>query len=145
MKWKWKSLSPVWLFATPWTIQSVEFSRPEYCNGEPFPSPGDLPNPGIKPRSPALQVKSLTTKPQWSPRMLERVAYPFSRGSSWPRNQTWVSFIAGGFFTNWAIREATLLDKAQAYDREQHREVTYSKEEREDEEEWERKVRAITD
>ena len=35
------------------------FSRPEYRSGEPFPSPGDLPNPGIKPRSPALQAYSL--------------------------------------------------------------------------------------
>ena len=39
-------------------------------------------------------------------RILEWVAYPFSSGSSWPRNQTRVSCIAGGFFTNWAIREA---------------------------------------
>ena len=37
-----------------------------------------------------------------SPRILEWIAYPFSRGSSWPRNWTWVSCIAGGFFTNWA-------------------------------------------
>ena len=41
-----------------------------------------------------------------SPRILEEVAYPFSSGSSWPRNQTGVSCIAGGFFTNWAMREA---------------------------------------
>ena len=41
-----------------------------------------------------------------SPRTLERVAYPFSSGSSQPRNRTQVSCIAGGFFTNWAIREA---------------------------------------
>ena len=40
-----------------------------------------------------------------SPRILEWVAYPFSRGSSWPRNQTRVSYIAGRFFTNWPIRE----------------------------------------
>ena len=46
-KWKWKSLSRVWLFATPWTIQSMEFSRLEYWRGYLFPSPGDLPNPGI--------------------------------------------------------------------------------------------------
>ena len=39
-------------------------------------------------------------------RILKWVAYPFSRGSSWPRNQTRISCIAGGFFTNWAIREA---------------------------------------
>ena len=42
---------------------------------------------------------------QGSPRALEWVAYPFPSGSSWPRNQTGVSCIAGGFFTNWAIRE----------------------------------------
>ena len=42
---------------------------------------------------------------QGSPRILEWVAYPFSRGSSPPRNQTRVSCIASGFFTNWAMRE----------------------------------------
>ena len=56
------------VFATPWTVArqaplSVEFSRQEYCwSGDPFPSPGDLPNPGIKPRSPALQADSLPAK-----------------------------------------------------------------------------------
>ena len=44
-----------------------------------------------------------------SPRILEWVAYPFSRGSSWPRNRTGVSCITGGLFTNWAIREAQFL------------------------------------
>ena len=44
-----------------------------------------------------------------SPRILEWVAYPFCSGSSWPRNQTWVSCIAGRFFTNWAIREAKVI------------------------------------
>ena len=44
--------------ATPWAVQSMEFSRPEYWSGEPFPSPGDLPNPGIEPRSPVLQADS---------------------------------------------------------------------------------------
>ena len=43
---------------------------------------------------------------QGSPRILEWVAYPFSRGSSWPRNQTRVSYIADRFFTSWATREA---------------------------------------
>ena len=63
-----ESESHVQLFATPWTIQSMEFSRPEYWSGKPFPSPADLPDPG--------------------------------------RSPTWVSYIAGGFFTNSAIREA---------------------------------------
>ena len=48
-------------FATPWSLQFIGFSRPEYWSGEPFPSPGDLPNPGIEPGSPALQVDSLPT------------------------------------------------------------------------------------
>ena len=111
-----------------------------------LPSPGDLPNPGIEHRSPALQADSLPAEPQgkpkntrmgslcllqgilptqelkWgllhcrqilyqlshkgSPRILEWVAYPFSRGSSRPRDQTRVSCIAGRFFTSRAIREA---------------------------------------
>ena len=58
-----KSLSHVQLFATPQTIQSLEFSRPEYWSGLPFASPRNLPNPGIKPRSPALQVDSLPAEP----------------------------------------------------------------------------------
>ena len=54
-----KSLSPVRLFVTRWTVaykapQSMEFSRQEYWSG--FPSTGDLPNPEIEPRSPALQA-----------------------------------------------------------------------------------------
>ena len=46
-----------------------------------------------------------------SPRILEWIAYPFSTGSSWPRNWTRVSYIAGRFFTNWAIREARVCQK----------------------------------
>ena len=60
---KWKSLSPVQSFVTPWTTHSMQFSRPEYWSGQPFPSPGDLPNPGIEPVSPALQVDSLWAEP----------------------------------------------------------------------------------
>ena len=51
----------------PWTIQFMEFSRPEYWSGWPFPSPGDLPNPGTEPRSPSLQVDSLPAEPQGKP------------------------------------------------------------------------------
>ena len=51
------------LFATPWTVQSTEFSRPEYWV---FPSPGSLPKPGIKPKSSTLQVDSLPFEPQES-------------------------------------------------------------------------------
>ena len=54
-----KSLSHAQLFANPWTVayqapQSTGFSRQEYWSGLPFPSLGDLPDPGIEPRSPAL-------------------------------------------------------------------------------------------
>ena len=45
----------------------MEFSRPEYWSGEPFPSPADLPNPGTEPRSPALQADSSPAKPQGKP------------------------------------------------------------------------------
>ena len=62
------SLRPQGLcFATPWTIQSMEFSGPEYWSGWPFPSPGDLPKPGIEPRSPALQANSSPAEPQRKP------------------------------------------------------------------------------
>ena len=49
--------------------QSMEFSRPEHWSGEPFPSPADLPNPGIKPRSPTLQGDSLLAEPQGKPQL----------------------------------------------------------------------------
>ena len=72
LAWKWKSLSHVRLLVTPWTIQCKEFSRPEYWSipvfQKPFPSPGDLPNPGIEPRSPILQVDSLPAEPQGKPK-----------------------------------------------------------------------------
>ena len=47
----------------------MEFSRPEYWSGLPFPFPGDLPDPGIKPRSPTLQVDSLPSEPPGKPRV----------------------------------------------------------------------------
>ena len=67
-----KSLSPVWLFATPWTIAyqdppSMEFSRQEYWIGLPFPSPGYLPNPEIKPESPSLLADALPSEPSGKP------------------------------------------------------------------------------
>ena len=46
----------------------MEFSRPDHWSGWPFPSPGDLSNPGIKSRSPALQVDSLPAEPQGKPK-----------------------------------------------------------------------------
>ena len=51
----------------PRTIQSMEFSKPEYWSGKTFLSPGDLPDPGIKPRSPTLQADSSPAEPQRKP------------------------------------------------------------------------------
>ena len=67
-----KLLSHVQLFATPWTVAyqvppSMGFSRQEYWSGLPFPFPGDLPDPGIKPRSPALQADALPSEPPGKP------------------------------------------------------------------------------
>ena len=72
-----KSLSRVQLFATPWTVAyqappSMGFSRQECWSGLPFPSPGDLPDPGMEPGSPALQADSLPSVSQ-SVQSLSRV------------------------------------------------------------------------
>ena len=81
------------------------FSRQENWRGLPCPPPEDLFNPGIKPRSPAPQAESLLSEPPGKPKNTRRVAYPFSRGSSQPRNPTWVFSTAGGFFTSGATWE----------------------------------------
>ena len=52
----------------------MEFSRQVYWSGLPFPSPGDLPNPGIKPRSPALQADALPSEPPGKPNPLLPIA-----------------------------------------------------------------------
>ena len=61
--------SPVRIFVTPWTVAhqaplSMEFPRQENWGGLPFPSPGDLPNPRVKPGSPKLQTDSLPSEPR---------------------------------------------------------------------------------
>ena len=68
VKVKVKSLSRVQLFATLWTVAyqaplSMGFSRQEYWSGLPFPSPGDLPDAGIEPGSPAFQADALASEP----------------------------------------------------------------------------------
>ena len=81
------------------------FFRQEYWSGWPCPPPGDLANPGSNPHLPHYWQILFHLSHQGSPRILEWVAYPFSSGSSWPRNWTGVC-IAGGFFTSWATRDA---------------------------------------
>ena len=112
-------------FFTSWATREAK----EYWSGWSIPSPADLPDPGIELGSRALQADSLPTelsgKPKvtqlcptlWDPmdyivhgllqaRILECIAFPFSRGSSQLRDQAQISHIAGGFFTSWATRKA---------------------------------------
>ena len=142
-----KLLSHVRLSATPWTVAyqaspSMGFCRQEYWSGLPFPSPGDLPDPGIKPAFPCLlhrrwiflllshlgrplgaletlllllllsrfsRVRLCATLMDCSlpgfsvhgilqARTLGWVAISFSKGSSRPRDRTWVSLIGGRHF-----------------------------------------------
>ena len=72
VKMKGKLLSHVRLFVTPWAVAhqappSMGFSRQEYWSGLPFPSPGDLPDLGIEPRSPTLEADALTSEPPGKP------------------------------------------------------------------------------
>ena len=83
---------------------SMEFSRQEYWSGLPFPAPGYLPNLSLLHCRQILYCLSH----QQSPRILEWIAYPFSRGTSRPRNWTKVSCIAGRFFTSCATQEAQI-------------------------------------
>ena len=69
-------LSHVRLFVTPWTAAcqtplTMEYSRQEYWSGKPFPSPGDLPNPGIKPGSHTWQADSLPSEPLEKPNKIK--------------------------------------------------------------------------
>ena len=70
---------------TPWTIahqapQSLGFSRQEYCSGLPFPTPEDLPNPGIEPRSPTLHADSSPAELQGKPALMTNSS--FAKNSS---------------------------------------------------------------
>ena len=120
-----KLLIHVQHFVTP---LSMGFSRQEYWSGLSFPSPGDVPDPGTEVQSPTLHADSLLSEPpgnqknfcKWKSlshvwlfmtpygilqaRILEWVAFPFSKGPSQPRDWIQVSRIAGGFLTSWTTR-----------------------------------------
>ena len=77
--------SHVWLFATLWTMAhqaplSMGFSRREYWSGLPFPSPGDLPDPGVEPGSPELLADSLPSEP---------LGKPTPGGTDWKQGFYW--------------------------------------------------------
>ena len=79
-KWKSYSLSRVQLFATPWAVArqaplSMGFPRQEYWSGLPSPSPGGPPDPGVKPRFPALQAESLLSQPSKKPHSMNVPTY----------------------------------------------------------------------
>ena len=85
---------------------SLGFSRQEHWSGLPCPLQGIVPMQGLNPGLPHCGQMLYHLSHQGSPRILQWVAYPFSRGSSQPRNRTRVSCIAGGFFISRATREA---------------------------------------
>ena len=102
IKWKWKVLSHVRLFVTPWTNSPGQNT----WVGGPSLLQGIFPTQGSKPGLLHCRWILYQLSHQGNPRILEWVAFPFSSRSSWPRNQTGVSCLAGRFFTNWAMREA---------------------------------------
>ena len=108
---KWKWLSYVWLFATPWTILYSPWNSPGQNTGVGSLSllQGIFPTQGLSPGLPHCRQILYQLSHQGSPRILEWVAYPFSRGSSRPRNWIGVFCIAGGFFTSLATSLDHLL------------------------------------
>ena len=103
----WKSLSRVRLFATPWAYSPWNSSG-QNTGGILSLLQGIFPTQGLNPGLPHCRWILYQLSHKASPRILEWVAYAFSRGSSRPRNRTRDSCIAGRFFTNWAIRETGL-------------------------------------
>ena len=91
-----KSLSHIRFFVTPWTVAhqappSMEFSRQKYWSGLPFPSPVDLPDPGIEPGSPALLADTLPSEPPGKP----------NSDRSSDTNSTWDLSTVSFFFFFW--------------------------------------------
>ena len=92
------SHSCVQLFVTLWTATcqaplSLGFSRQEYWSGLLFSSPGDLPDPGTEPRSPALHMDSLLSEPPGKPKNTGVDGLSLLQQSSQPRNRTGVSCV----------------------------------------------------
>ena len=89
------------------------FSRQGYWTGLPCPLPGDFLTQGLNLGLPQCRPILYHLSHQGSPRILEWVAYPFSKGSSQPKNGAWVSCIAGGFFTScYQISPYCIISKA---------------------------------
>ena len=110
LKVKVKSFSRVWLFAAPWTIESMEFSSQNTGMGNLSLLQGIFPTQGSNPGLLNCRQILYQLGHKGNPRILEWVAYPFCGRSSWPRNQNGVSCIAGGFFTNWTVRKPCTVE-----------------------------------
>ena len=106
----WKLLSRVRLLATPWTIQSLAFPGQNTGVGSLSLLHGLILTQVSNPSLPYCRQILYQLSYKGSPKTLEWISYPFSRESSRPRNQTRVSWITGGFFSSWAIREAPFSD-----------------------------------
>ena len=92
----------------PQTIQSMEFSRPEYWSGQLFPSPGYLPNPRIEPRSPTLQADSFPAEPWGKLKNTGVGSLSLLQGIFPTQELNWSLLHCRQFFINWAIREALI-------------------------------------
>ena len=106
---KWKSLSRVWLFATSWTIESRNSLGQNTGVGSLSLFQGIFPTQGSNTGLWNWRRILYQLSHKGSPRILEWVAFLFSSRSSWPRNQTRVSWIAGGFFINWSMRDVHIF------------------------------------
>ena len=99
-----QSLSCVWLFVTPWTVArqaplSMRFSRQEYWSGLPFPSPGDLHDPGIELACPTLPADSLQSEPQGKPINILEKGNRFKEF-----NESWkITKITRGEIIKWSV------------------------------------------
>ena len=112
-----KLLSRVLLFGIPWTAAyqvppSMGFSRQEYWSGLPFPSPGDLPDPGIEPGSPTLQADTLPSEPLcWGlffKKYYEKEIFSYHRGKN--KSKTTVRKCLGFNLNIRRIREKKMND-----------------------------------
>ena len=99
-----ESCSVLFNSVTPWTYTVHGILQASILEWVAFPFSRGPSQPRLKPGLPHCRQILYQLSHKRSPRILGWVAYPFSRGSSWPRNRTRVSCIAGGFFTNWALR-----------------------------------------
>ena len=118
LKWcvnvKWKSLSHVWLFATPWIVHGNSPGQTTVVGSHSLLQ-GMFLTQGLNPGLLHCRRILYQLSHQVSPRILEWVAIPFSRGCSWPRDQTQVSHIAVRFFIIWATRGRPWASLASSY------------------------------